>query len=334
MNENVSIVLCGGVVADIIVAGLPQVADPGKGVQAPEGIQLRVGGHSANISRDLVKLGASPKNIYLAVAVGNDIFGQFIERSLSEFRINLRLQKYEMDTTKNVILVVKGEDKRSHISHGASLRLNPNLIIELLDEVKPSLFYAGALSGKIVEDIYIVLKKAKELGCITLLDTSLPPGEKSNMALNYSDILHLNNLEAIRLTNTEDLASANKKIMQQGVKISFITSGDKGALVRTKSFELQQPAFKVDVIDPTGAGDAFCSGILYSLMERMEVGEAVNLTALSPNDLKETVLFGQAVGAVCCTGVGTTEPVNREDVLRLIKDQGEKIRKATKIRSI
>jgi len=332
MNKTkIKVLLIGGAVADIIAAGLPKVADPGQSAQPSEGIQLPWVGHPTNISRDLVKLGLPPPNIYLAAAIGHDVFGQFIEAELRKFKINLNLQKIgRIDTSKNVILVVKGEKRRNHFAPGASHYLDLEAVSDLLREVKPSLFYAGALGGHLNEKIDVVLHEAQQLGCLTFLDTPLPSRKKARDILTYTDILHLNDLEASQYTGTNDVTAASDLFMQQGVQMAFITFGEGGALVRTRRLGLRQQAFNVSMIDPTGPGDAFCSGILYSLYTRLEKERGINLKELSLTELREMMLFGQAVGAVCVTGVGTTTAISFDAVSKLIDEQAEDVRNSTR----
>lgn len=331
MNKKIKVLLIGGAFADIIAAGLPKVADPGQGAQPSEGIQLHVGGHPTNISRDLVKLGLPPHNIYLAAAIGNDVFGQFIESELQKFKINLNLQKIgQIDTSKNVILVVKGEKRRNHIAPGASHLLDIDVVIDLLNEVEPSLFYAGALGGQLNDKIDVVFYEAQNKGRLTFLDTPLPSRKKGREILKYTDILHLNDLEASQYAGVNDVNVASELIMQQGVQMSFITCGKGGALVRTRRLGLRQKAFNIDMIDPTGPGDAFCSGILYYLYNRLEKELGMDLNQFSFTELREMMLFGQAVGAVCVTGVGTTTAISLDAVSKLIKEQGEYVRNSTR----
>jgi hypothetical protein len=56
----------------------------------------------------------------------------------------------------------------------------------------------------------------------------------------------------------------------------------------------------------------------------------MDLTQLSLTDLREMMLFGQAVGAVCVTGVGTTTAISFDAVSKLIEEQGEDVRKSTR----
>lgn len=331
-KQKVKIVLIGGAVADIIVAGLPKVADPGQGTRPSEGIQMHVGGHPTNISRNLVKLGVPPRNIYLEAAIGNDVFGQFIESELQKFKINLNLLKIgHIDTSKNVILVVKGEKRRNHFAPGASNYLDIDAVIDLLKEVEPALFYAGALGGQLNDKIDLVLQEAKKMGCITFLDTPLHSRKKTSDILKYTDIIHLNDLEVSQYTGTNDINVSSELLVNHGVQIAFITFGHDGALVRTSRVGLRQKAFTVEMIDPTGPGDGFCSGILYCLYKRLEKERDMALNQLSLTELREMMLFGQAVGAVCVTGVGTTTAINFKAVSTLIEEQAEDVRNNTSI---
>jgi len=49
------------------------------------------------------------------------------------------------------------------------------------------------------------------------------------------------------------------------VRLPIVTDGEAGVIALHMGKYVQQPGFKVDVIDPTGAGDAFCAGLLKNL---------------------------------------------------------------------
>ena len=69
--EVVGVLCAGSFVCDIVAAGLPQIGGPGDLIYAPHGISLSVGGHSANVSIDLVQLGQ--KKVAAAGCIGNYI---------------------------------------------------------------------------------------------------------------------------------------------------------------------------------------------------------------------------------------------------------------------
>jgi fructokinase len=95
---------------------------------------------------------------------------------------------------------------------------------------------------------------------------------------------------------------------------------------------VEQPAFKVEVVDPTGAGDAFCAGVIWRLLE---LGlSASELSEAGGEELAELLLYGQAAGASACTAPGTTEGVSRDKVEELVEGQGRSLLEKTKIRSL
>jgi sugar/nucleoside kinase (ribokinase family) len=83
---------------------------------------------------------------------------------------------------------------------------------------------------------------------------------------------------------------------------------------------LHFPCFTVSCIDATGAGDAFCSGVIFKILE----------TGYIPCDeahLIEMALFASACGACAVTEVGCTRGVSLKKVRDLISSQGDEIKK-------
>ena len=93
----------------------------------------------------------------------------------------------------------------------------------------------------------------------------------------------------------KDLDSAKQAaayFREKGVTDVVITLGSRGVFVSSKGKEIVVPAYKVDAIDTTGAGDAFNGGLLAALSEGKELWEAVRfangLAALSVQRLGTT----------------------------------------------
>ncbi|MEM1509310.1 MAG: carbohydrate kinase family protein [Thermofilaceae archaeon] len=317
------VLACGFLVADIVVAGLDRIANPGELVYAPRGILLTVGGHPANIAIDLVKLGATPSEIAVCGTVGKDVFGDFILKTLRKHGIRLFVKQVAASTNKNVILVVKGEDRRFHVELGASNLLQPRWVTSFVEKEKPRIFYlASGITNLVDKEIDSIFKKAKENNSLTFADVVPPQGKGWEFilpALPYVDVFHCNEAEALNLVKTTDLEEAIRSLLKLGVKLLLITRGEKGALAATVYRILEQPAFKVDVVDPTGAGDAFCAGVISWLLEKkLQTDE---LTSLGGDELAELLLYGQAAGAAACTAPGTTEGVTRAKVNALVDEQ-------------
>jgi ribokinase len=79
-------------------------------------------------------------------------------------------------------------------------------------------------------------------------------------------------------------------LLDKGVSAVILTLGDSGALLFKREMTTRIPAYNVNVVDTTAAGDAFC-GALGTALAR---GEA----------LEDAVVFANAAGALAVTALG------------------------------
>jgi sugar/nucleoside kinase (ribokinase family) len=108
-----------------------------------------------------------------------------------------------------------------------------------------------------------------------------------------------------------------------GAKNVCVTLGGDGCVAAVAGAALRLPAFKVRVVDPTGAGDAFSAGAILKLHRRLRGGGRAG--EFSAADWKDILLYASACGAVCATGVGTTTAVDRRKVEDLLRRQAAKV---------
>jgi len=325
------LVTCAGIlVVDLIAAHLPKISSPGELTYVPKGIEMHMGGHCGNVSIDLRKLGIEKGEVSATGAVGKDIFGDFLEGLLKKYGIVTHLQKIsEAGTSKDIILVVKGEDRRFHVDIGANLHLNPEYVLTVLEEEKSRIFYAGGvgLTGRLDEQLSMVLQKAKELGCITFVDPVTPYMRGWDFiisSMNWIDIFHCNGDEGKEITGKENPLEAAISLREKGAKIVVMSLGEKGLIAVTENAIFNMQAFKVPIVDPTGAGDALCAGIICGLL-RIMGKERREIADLSEEELANVLLEGEAAGAACVTMVGTTTAVTEENVDRILKEQKEEL---------
>jgi len=322
------LVTCVGIlVADIIAADLPRVSDPGELLFTGRDIELHIGGHAANVSIDLRKLDLKLGEVSSVGAVGEDIFGKYVESILEGHGVISHLQRTQgASTSKDLILVVKGQDRRYHVDVGANWNLSLNHVLSVLDEETPLIFYVGGVGfmGEFDEKLPKLLQRAKELRCLTFVDPVAPYKHGWDIvvpALRWADVFHCNNFEATKITGESDPKRAATTLLEKGAKFVIISLGGEGLIAMTKETVFKMPAFKIPVIDPTGAGDAFCAGVICGLLraadqERSEIAE------LSNDELAHALLEGEAAGAACVTMVGTTTAVTKKNVDKLLKEQG------------
>ncbi len=104
---------------------------------------------------------------------------------------------------------------------------------------------------------------------------------------NESELRILLDLPADDPRSSHELA---KELRRRGARNVITTLGRDGAMILTDTLDLRVPAVEVEVVDTTGAGDAFNSGFAVALAEGRSVVEAVR--------------FGVACGGIACTRLG------------------------------
>ena len=82
-------------------------------------------------------------------------------------------------------------------------------------------------------------------------------------------------------------------LLERGVRTVGLKMGVDGCLVMSGEGQvIRLPAFQVDVVDATGAGDAFAAGFIAGVWQGWP--------------LEKTARFANAVGALCVTGLGAS----------------------------
>jgi len=104
---------------------------------------------------------------------------------------------------------------------------------------------------------------------------------------NESELRILLGLPADEPRSSRELAW---DLRRRGVGNVIVTLGRSGALILTDELDLMVPAVPVEVVDTTGAGDAFNSGFAVALAEGRDIVDAVR--------------FGVVCGAIACTRLG------------------------------
>lgn len=104
---------------------------------------------------------------------------------------------------------------------------------------------------------------------------------------NESELRILLGLSPDDPRSSRDLA---QELRRRGVRNVVVTLGRTGALILTDDLDVTVPALTVDVVDTTGAGDAFNSGFAVALAEGRDIVDAVR--------------FGVVCGGIACTRLG------------------------------
>jgi sugar/nucleoside kinase (ribokinase family) len=328
LNELTRVLCSGSFICDFIAADLPGLGNPGDLIYPPGGIKLHPGGHAANVAIDLAQLGR--KEIAVVGGIGDDVLGHFIESELMSRGLKARPEWIpEAHTAKNIVLIVKGEDRRFFAELSANTMLTPDHVMDVLRETRPEILYQGTVGGlkHLDPEIATILTEVKSQGALTILDVVRPyTGGWDGLlnAFNLVDVFHCNGYESQVLTGETDPTNACKILIGKGAGLVIITLGAGGLVAGWGENMLSVPGFDVDSVDPTGAGDAFCAGIIDCLLDHPSIKR--NIQSLSMEDAKTILLNGSVAGAACVTSTGATSAVTRVKVDSLMKEQGDGVR--------
>lgn len=312
-------VVCAGiVVAD--VWGRPIDTQPEHGrLMLVDEMGMSIGGCAANTGIGLAKLGVDTAIIG---KVGNDGFGGFVREAMAAEGVDTSgiAVTDEASSSATMIMIDSSGERTFLHCIGANATMKPSDIDMGLVGGADIFHFAGALvmPGFDGEPAASVMEAAQQAGTKTALDVVWDDTgrwmELLEPILPHTDIFLPSFPEAIEITGRDTPEEAAEVLMDHGVKTVALKMGEEGCYVRTADREIRAPAFRVNVVDGTGSGDAFVAGFL--------------LGTLAGWDLEDVAHMANAVGAMCVTAAGATAGLRSfgETIDFLVEREGERWR--------
>lgn len=293
---------CVGIlVADLFVPPLPDLPEAGQ-LLATDDFLLAPGGCAANTAICLARLGVPSSVIG---KVGDDVFGDFLERDLRKRGIDTRgvSRSERYGTSKTVILPVTGQDRRFIHTFGANADLTVEDLDRSLTDAADVLYLGGylVLPGLRQRELAELFASARRNGTRTVLDVVVPAGDTAASLDRLEDLLpHVdfflpNEDEAQALTGETELDRQAARLLEAGAQGVVVTMGPQGVRMVSGGQTLRLPAPRVDVVDQSGAGDAFAAGFIVGLLEGWSMDKCLR--------------FASVIGASACTKLGCTSGV-------------------------
>ncbi|MGF1755890.1 PfkB family carbohydrate kinase, partial [Vibrio makurazakiensis] len=115
-------------------------------------------------------------------------------------------------------------------------------------------------------------------------------------AVKLSDVVKFSEEELMLLTATESIEAGLKQLESFNLPLVVITQGEEGSLVIANNQQFRVSANPVNVVDTTGAGDAFVSGLLAKLSQHTHWNEH--------SVIVNAVKWGNACGGLATTQKG------------------------------
>lgn len=274
---------------DVVVVGAAGLDIKGRlrgdtvaGTSNPGEVRISVGGGARNIAENLARLGL---RVTLLSAVCEDDFGQTIIRQTTRAGVD----------TSNVLRTCNHHSA----AYIALLGSHGHLLVGVDDMIATS-----AITPEYIHEHRNLLASAR----MVVMDANLPL--ESGMALlsicegagvpvaldpvaytpalRYRDLIGSfylaipNELEAQALTDVHIASEAQailaaKQLNTAGVAIAIVSRAGAGVVYATTALNGHVPAIEVEIIDPTGAGDALIAAVIYAILNDIPLDEAVRL---------------------------------------------------------
>ncbi|WP_128476470.1 carbohydrate kinase family protein [Halorussus pelagicus] len=264
------------------------------------------GGSAANVA---VALAGMEFDTGLVGSVGDDETGEFVRRGLQTAGVDCsHLLEVETRETTTKYLIVEDDGEVMVLGNeGANEEVTP---ADVDHE-----FVADAdhlhLTSQRPDTAAALARSATDAGVSVSFDPGRRLAERDfGEALAYSDVVFLNDREAKTLLDS-DLEHPSSELHG---RVVVVKHGADGARVDTPNRAVDHPGFDAEVVDTTGAGDAFAAGFLAVLLrENGVVGPEA--------DYERALEFANACGALAAMEEGARTAPSFEDVEAFLDGQ-------------
>ena len=241
-------------------------------------------------------------------AVGNDDFGDLIINRFKDDGVDTSQIKIMDDFTTGVAFVTYFNDGSRkfiyHIPRAATGQIFPEDIDPVVFSDMSYLHIAGSTMS---------MNRHSAQACMKAIELVTGSGGKISFDPNFrpeliseseiqesffpvikkSQLIFPTEGEIAVLTGEKNLSKACGRLFEMGPEIIAIKQGKGGSTVYKGDEKISVPAFKVEEVDPTGAGDCYCAGFLNGIMRGL--------------DIKDAATLANAVGALAVTRKGPME---------------------------
>lgn len=316
MTARPRIAVVGSINMDLVIR-CHRLPMPGETVMAESVMEL-CGGKGANQAVAAARAGGE---VVMIGRVGDDAFGERLRGNLSNCGLDTNCILTSENCSSGVAVVAVEDSGQNSImvvpgANGKLTSADIRSTRHAIESVDVLLVQLEVPLRTVAEAIRI----ASEMNIRVILDPApapdvwpgeLSPNKKSPRPLDGISLICPNESEAARLTGLpvetiDDAESAARSLYDQGAAVVAVTLAEKGVLMFDGTSVTLIPAFKVNPIDTTAAGDGFAGALAVRWAET--------------NDLHEAIRFASAAGALATTRIGAQSAMaTRNEIDALIR---------------
>ncbi|HET9595066.1 MAG TPA: sugar kinase [Anaeromyxobacteraceae bacterium] len=293
------VVSLGVHIADVLGRPVTEIP-PGQNIALLEEIRITVAGTAAGTAVDLAKLGA---DVYAMGALGEDELGNFVVSTMQRYGIHTEglVRKKGVQTSATMLPIrPNGERPALHVTGTNGELTYEDVDLALIDRAQYLHIGGTPLMARFDgAPMTKVFEHARERGVVTTYDIlAIPrPGvlQKVEAPLPYVDYFMPGLEEAVMLTGLSDRKDVIRHFVDKGARHTVFKMGAEGSSIgwveNGAVKEIRIPTYKVNVVDSTGCGDAYCAGFIVGLSMGW--------------DLERAGRLGSAAGALVVQGLGS-----------------------------
>lgn len=300
------ICVVGSINMDLVVT-VDHFPQPGETLFGKE-FRTFPGGKGAN---QAIAAGRLQADVRMVGKVGDDIYGEQLILNLQKNRVNPEGVFVDPDVSTGVAVIKvdgAGENQIVVVS-GANGKLDSRFIDQQFAAMLEYDIFLFQLEIPLETVVYAIKKLKRH--CKTIILDPAPACRLPDEIFGCLDYITPNEMEMAMITGkriktADDAKEAGDWLRRKGVGTVIIKMGKNGAYLSSDQECSLIPGFTVNAVDTTGAGDSFNAGFGVSLAHG--------------NNLRESVRFANAVGALSTTAEGAQSAMpNWDQVMAFIK---------------
>ncbi len=285
-----------------LVVRLPIIPKPGETLLGGV-FNTYPGGKGANQAVAASRLGG---HVSMIGCVGDDSFGRELVANLSTEGVDTSHVFVQPNVSSGVALIQVDDQAQNSIAvaSGANYRLSCEYVEKAMQAIEKIDVVVMQLETPL-ETIYTAARVAHQRGAKVILNPA-PAQVLENDLLQLVDYLVPNEYEIATMTgfqiqNITDTDQAAQQLLSKGVKNLIVTLGNKGSVIfeGNTNNSVDIPAWKVQAVDTTAAGDCFIGAFAVGLSKEKSV--------------KDAAAFASAAAAISVTRLGAQPSLPKID---------------------